>query len=137
MSINAKNIFECCKNQKGILLMRGFYKNREERMRHMEKVITLLYDIEEKANRILNRATEEKAKLYQELNDKMEQMDAKMNEETQKKLEVLQVKFDKEVVSDTKGLIEANEKHLADIESKFRANHNYLVKQIFDQIIAE
>lgn len=103
----------------------------------MEKVITLLYDIEEKANRILNRATEEKAKLYQELNEQMEQIDAKINEETKKKLEVLQAKFDKEVASDTRDLIEANERHLADIESNFRANHDNLVKHVIDQVIAE
>lgn len=103
----------------------------------MEKVITLLYDIEEKANRILNRTAEEKATLYQELNAHMEEMDAQINKETQKKLKDIQATFEKEIASDTQALIEASQKHLSEIESNCKQNHDVLVNQIFEQIIAE
>lgn len=103
----------------------------------MEKVITLLYDIEEKANRILDRTAEEKAALYQELNANMEEMDAQINKETQKKLKDIQARFEKEIASDTQALIEASKKHLSEIESNCKQNHEVLVNEIFEQIIAE
>lgn len=103
----------------------------------MEKVINLLYDIEEKATRIIDRVTDEKAILYDKLNKDLEALDLEIEKETHEKLSSLQETLDREVSAETQDLITNNEKTLRDLELNFNTNKEDLVNQVFHNIIGE
>jgi hypothetical protein len=103
----------------------------------MEKVINQLYEMEEKANIIINRVPEEKKLLYDQLNKNMEMFDIQISKDTQDKLHVLQDKLDTEVQKEYQVLLSTNEQYLKDLESNFQNNYNTLVDKVFHNIIGE
>lgn len=101
----------------------------------MEKVINLLSDIEEKANKILLQATEEKAALYEELNQQMALYDQNVERETRKELDLLRAKMDEKISSEVSQMSKNSKVHLAEIEENFKTNHDAYMEQIFQNII--
>lgn len=100
----------------------------------MEKVINLLSDIEEKANKILNRTSEEKSDLEKELIKNIEALENNIDLNTQKELDRLKATMDKELTVELDQLIKDSTKNLAEIELAFKTNHDLYVEQIFQNI---
>ncbi len=101
----------------------------------MEKVINLLYDIEEKANQIVKRANEEKAKLHEQLQKDMEQLDRDIEAQNAVKLKELKVQADKELAHEKQALINDCIKHLTHMEKNYEDKHSFLADKIFQDII--
>jgi lipopolysaccharide export system protein LptA len=101
----------------------------------LEKTISQLFEIELKANQIVNRAVEEKAKLHDEYEKEIVQMEADIFSENSRKLKALQEQADIDLANETKVLIQNSEKHLNDLEEIKTNKYESLVNQVFDRIV--
>lgn len=101
----------------------------------MEKVINLLYDIEEKANQIVKRANEEKSRLYEQLQKDMAHFDKEIESQNTAKLEVLKIQSDKDLNIEKQTLIDDCIKELEQMDTDYRDRHNRLADEIFQEII--
>jgi len=102
----------------------------------MEKVINLLNDIETKADKILNRVSDNKAKLNEEMNQKMKSFDSKIQIETNEKLEILRKKANMEVEAELSSIKKEQEEYIKNLEDNFNENCNKYAEEIFQKIIA-
>ena len=101
----------------------------------MEKVINLLYEIEEKADKILNRTSDDKAKLNNELNAKIKAFDEELEKETTRKLGNLRHQMDAEVSNELAQLKQNTTSHLENLEKNFKEHGNDYADEIFNRII--
>lgn len=101
----------------------------------MEKVIGLLFDIEKKANQILERANEEKTELFEENEKAIAKMEADIAEENVKKVNSIVIQAEKELEQEKQQLIETSNKQLNDLEIKYKQNHDALVEKVFQTMI--
>lgn len=101
----------------------------------MEKVISLLYDIEEKANQIVTRARDEKISLNKALEDDLAKLDQKTADETAAKLNLLKAQVDIESAKELQALIDDCDKQLAAMDTNYQENHTAIVDKIFQSII--
>ncbi len=101
----------------------------------MEKVISLLFDIERKANQIIERANLEKNELYEENEKLIEKMEAEIAEANNAKINTLMTQSENEIEKEKHQLIESSEKQLSDIEQNYDKNHDALVNKVFQCII--
>lgn len=101
----------------------------------MERVINLLYDIEEKANQIVKRANEEKARLYDQLLKDMEKLDSDIAAQNTTKLEFLKVQADKELNLEKQSLIDGCIRQLEQMDTDYRNKHSQLADEIFQEVI--
>lgn len=101
----------------------------------MEKVINVLYEIEEKANRILDRASEQKLKLYEQLNSDLEALESKITSDTNDKINIMKTNMQAEIEQERTNLIKDCEKQIQTLEDKYNANHDKLVDTVFQHII--
>ncbi|MDF2538137.1 MAG: hypothetical protein K0S76_1158 [Herbinix sp.] len=100
----------------------------------MEQTISQLFEIEKKANQIIDRASDEKTRLHDEREKDIKQMEESINISTSKKLKALQEKADADLANETKTIIQNCEKHLLDLEEINQKKYNLLVNQIFEHI---
>jgi vacuolar-type H+-ATPase subunit H len=101
----------------------------------MEKVISLLFDIERKANQIIERANIEKNELYEENEKLIAQMEAGIADENNAKISSLMAQSEQEIEREKQQLISGNEKQLKDMETYYQKNHDALVAKVFQSII--
>ncbi len=101
----------------------------------MEKVISLLFDIERKANQIIERANIEKTELYEENEKTIAQMEAGIAEENSIKINSIMQQADKEIEQEKHQLIDSSDKQLKDLELNYMQNHDALVNKVFQCII--
>lgn len=101
----------------------------------MEKVIGLLFDIEKKANQIIERANVEKTELFEENEKAIEQMETEIADENNSKINLILVQAEKELELERQQLVESSNKQLSDIEAHYRQNHDALVNKVFQSII--
>lgn len=101
----------------------------------MEKVISLLFDIEKKANQIIERANIEKNTLFQENEKAITQMEATIAEENSAKINDLMVQAEKELEKEKLHLIESSTKQQKDLELNYIKDHDALVEKVFQNII--
>lgn len=101
----------------------------------MENVISILYDIEEKANQIIKRANEEKISLQDGLKEDMKKLDQEIESSNKVQLDALKAQIDNELDCERKTLIEECNKQLSDIETNFMQNYDSLVTKILEGII--
>jgi hypothetical protein len=101
----------------------------------MEKVISILYDIEEKANNIIKRVNEEKVRLQEEFNQDLEKLDQTIANEKAEKLNVLKADIDKKLTVEKQSLIDDCNKQLDNMEENYGKNHDALVESIFQELI--
>lgn len=101
----------------------------------MEKVINLLNDIETKAEKILSRVSDDKARLNEEMNQKMKSFDSNVQIETDKKLADLRKKADKEVELELSRIQKEQETYLNQLNENFDANCEQYAEEIFHRII--
>ena len=104
-------------------------------MNHMEKVINLLYDIEEKANRIISRTDEQKNAERREIDHELSLFESSLTDETNKKIQFLQNQADKELELERKALIDDCAKQIEQLETTFTMNHDALLEHVFQNII--
>jgi vacuolar-type H+-ATPase subunit E/Vma4 len=103
----------------------------------MEKVINLIYDVEEKVNRILEQASEEKLHLNEQLQKDLEKLDSEIKSDTQNKINALQEKMNQEIETERQNLIDASKQNLINLEENFNINQETLVSQVVKNIIGE
>lgn len=101
----------------------------------MEKVIGLLFDIEKKANQIIDRANDEKNELFEENEKAIAKMEAEIAEENNAKINMIVAQADKELETEKQQLISNSNKQLSDLESNFLKNREALVHKVFESII--
>jgi vacuolar-type H+-ATPase subunit E/Vma4 len=101
----------------------------------MEKVIGLLFDIEKKANQIIERANIEKNELYEENEKAIADMESRIAEENNSKIKVIVEQAEKEVELEKQQLIESSNKQLKDLEAYYLNNHDTLVDKVFQSIL--
>ena len=101
----------------------------------MEKVIGLLFDIEKKANQIIERANVEKTELYEESEKTIAQMEGDIAQENNLKINSIMSQAEQELEKEKHQLIESSDKQLKDLEKKYLQNHDALVDKVFQNII--
>lgn len=101
----------------------------------MEKVIGLLFDIEKKANQIIERANVEKTELYEESEKTIAKMEADIAEENNLKINSIMAQAEQELEKEKHQLIESSDKQLKDLEKNYSQNHDSLVDKVFQSII--
>lgn len=101
----------------------------------MEKVINLLYDIEEKANRIISRTDEQKNAKRREIDHELSLFESSLTDETNKQIQVLQEQADIELELERKALIDDCANQIEQLETTFTTNHDALVERVFQNII--
>jgi vacuolar-type H+-ATPase subunit E/Vma4 len=101
----------------------------------MEKVIGLLFDIEKKANQILERANDEKNELFEENEKAIAKMEADIVEENKAKIKLIIDRANKELELEKEQLIAGSNKQLNDLETNFRQNYDKLINKVFQDII--
>jgi vacuolar-type H+-ATPase subunit H len=101
----------------------------------MEKVISLLFDIERKANQIIERANIEKNDLFEENEKAIKAMETSIADDNNSKINVLVAQADKEIEQEKQQLIENSEKQLSDLEENYRKNRESLVNKVFQSIV--
>ncbi len=101
----------------------------------MEKVISLLFDIERKANQIIERANLEKNDLYEENEKTIKEMESAIAEENNAKINVLVTQAEQDIEKEKQQLIASSEKQLKDLEDNYTKNHDALVNKVFQNLI--
>jgi F0F1-type ATP synthase membrane subunit b/b' len=101
----------------------------------MERVISLLFDIEKKANQIIERANLEKTELYEESEKAILAMEVALAEESNSKTNLLVEHAEKELEEEKKQLVDSSNKQLIELEANFAKNHDAIVNKVFQNII--
>lgn len=101
----------------------------------MEKVINRLFEIEEKANRILENTNKQKNTLYTQLNDDLDKLNQDINKDTDSKLNILRADMNKEIDQEHRALIDDCDKQLSHLEDSYLKNHDSLVDTLFHKIV--
>lgn len=102
----------------------------------MEKVIGLLFDIEKKANQIIERANIEKEELLKENEKAIMEMEAKINEENNQKIKALLEQAELEIEKEKEQLIKSSDEQLKALEEYYNKNHDAMVEAVFHKIIS-
>lgn len=100
----------------------------------MEKVIGLLFDIEKKANQILERANDEKTELFEENEKAIAQLEIDIADENNQKINELVLQAEKELDKEKQLLMEDSNKQLTDLEINYKKNHDNMVTKVFHSI---
>lgn len=100
----------------------------------MEKVINRLFEIEEKANRIMENSNVQKQKMYDQLNSDLEKLDHEIKNDTNSKLEILRAKMNDEIAKERQALIDDCNSQINKMEQNFNQNHAVLVDTVFNNI---
>lgn len=101
----------------------------------MEKVINLLYDIEEKANRIISRTDEQKKAKRKELDNALLKFEESLKEETNKKIQSIQNNANCELEKEKKALLENYANQERQLNTIFEEKHDTFVEHVFSNII--
>lgn len=102
----------------------------------MEKVINLLNDIETKADKILSRVADDKARLNEELNQIMKSFDSKVQIETDEKLNALRQESNQAVEQKLLKIKQEQNEYLQRLDEDFDDNCEQYANEIFDRIIS-
>lgn len=100
----------------------------------MEKVINRLFEIEEKANHILEHANAEKVTLSETLNANLETLKEEIESDTNQKISALQETMNEEIETERQAQIESCKKQILELELTFHKEHDRLVEQVFQKI---
>lgn len=101
----------------------------------MERVISLLFDIENKANQIIEKANIEKTDLYEDNEKAIHEMETAIEEENNAKINIIMEQAKKELEKDIKQLSDNSSKQLADLDDNYTRNHAMIADKIFQNVI--
>lgn len=103
----------------------------------MEKVISLLSEIEEKAVNIIESTATQKEQLYNQFDIDIKLLDDQIMNDTNKKLDEIKHKINQSLNEERKKLIDECNNQISKLEIDFSKNHNTLVDELFHKIIGE
>jgi vacuolar-type H+-ATPase subunit H len=103
----------------------------------MEKIIQYLYDIEEKADLIVNRASEEKKRLNASLETNISEFNDFILKERNTKIELLKSRVQKELEEELSLLNKDCNQQINNMEHYFNEHHNELLNKVFNNIICD
>ncbi len=101
----------------------------------MERVIGLLFDIEKKANQIIERANIEKTELYEENEKAIIEMENIITDENNAKINLIISQAENDLEIEKKQLVDNSNIQLKDLEDNYNKNHDCLVDKVFKIII--
>lgn len=101
----------------------------------MERIIKQLIDIEEKANQILIRANEEKARLNETFEDEVLNMEKEIAEENAKRINALKVQVNNELEKEREAMMIRSKDQLRKLEEHFKADFKSIVDGIYESIL--
>lgn len=101
----------------------------------MEKVISLLSEIEEKAAKIIESTSIEKEHLHNQFDIDMKQLDEKIMNDTNRKLNEIKKEVSLSLEEEKKKLMEDCKNQINELEMNFNKNHQELVDRVFNNII--
>jgi F0F1-type ATP synthase membrane subunit b/b' len=102
----------------------------------MERVISLLFDIEKKANQIIERANTEKTQLCEENEKEIQKMEAAIAQENEAKIKVIVDQAEKDLEQEKQQLTESSNRQLKELDDNFKHNHEAIVNRVLQSIIA-
>lgn len=101
----------------------------------MEKVIGLLFDIEKKANQIIERANDEKTELYEENEKAIAKMESDIADENNAKVNLIIAQAEKDLELEKQHMIESSNKQLIELEENYNNHRDAMVDKVFQSII--
>ncbi len=101
----------------------------------MEKTISKIFEIEEKAKLIIDRANQEKLRMHDEFEADLIKMEREINEENVKKINDYRTEIENDMEREKNQLIHKCEKQLEDLEELYHKSHKEFVERIFDGIL--
>ncbi len=101
----------------------------------MERTISKLFEIEEKAKLIIDRANQEKICLHDEFEADLDRLEKEINLENTKKINQYRSEMEKELESEIEQLTKKSEKQLLDMEEQYQKNHDDFVNKLLSGIL--
>ena len=101
----------------------------------MERTIGRIFEIEEKAKLIIDRANEEKIRLHDEFEVEIAKLEEDINNDNFNKIREYQINAEIELENEKKTLILKSEKQLHDLDELYKNNHSTFVDKVFEGII--
>ncbi len=101
----------------------------------MEKTINKIFEIEEKAKIIIERANQEKLRMHDEFEETLAKMEKEISNKNAAKVSEFKSGIEKELENEKKQLIKKSEKQLADMDEQYQKNREELINRIFDSIL--
>ncbi len=101
----------------------------------MEKTIGKIFEIEEKAKFIIDRANQEKLRMHDEFEEDLIKMERGINEENIKKINDYRAEIENELEHEKEQLIHKCDKQLEDLEELYHKSHGEFACRIFDSIL--
>lgn len=102
----------------------------------MKKIINLLYDVEAKANHILDTVADEKTNLKLKFEAEEKRFDEQVAKDNNVKLEALKSSMEKDFNERKKEIQNNCQKQLSDMDKKYENDRESLVEQIFLDMIS-
>lgn len=100
----------------------------------MEKVINVLYEIEKKANGIVDNTAEKKEKIYENYQKELTVLDEKMEKASKEKIEQLRIEINTEIDREHQVLVKSLNEKLKQMEADYHKNHDKLVDAVLAKI---
>ncbi len=101
----------------------------------MERTINRIFEIEEKARVIIDRTNKQKARLYDEFEQELTNMEKKIAEANAAKIKDYKTRIDKELREEESILIQKSDRQRKELDELYANQHNDLVNQVFESII--
>ena len=101
----------------------------------MEKVIGLLFDIEQKANQIIERANDEKTELFEENEKAIAKMESEITDLNNVKVSKMTEQAKNDFEQEKQQLIESSNNQLSDLELNYKQGHDAIVEKIFKSLL--
>lgn len=101
----------------------------------MEKTISRILDIEEKAKVILGRASEQKVMLHDEYEQKITNMEKEIVKHNAVKIEEYKTAMEKELHEEELILIQKSDRQRKELEEFYTVQHTTIANQVFEDII--
>lgn len=101
----------------------------------MRDVLKQLYDIEQAACSLLNRAEEKKKVLQDEYRKKAADFDAQLEKEQEEKLQTIRKELEKQIEKELEDQKIATEKALQNLDKDYESNHTRFAKELMNKVL--
>ena len=101
----------------------------------MESIISLLSNIENEANLIIEDAMNKKNTMYKEYSEEIEKIDDDYSKKLKVDLAKIQERSNTSIEKELEDIENASNNDIADLENKFKTNHDKYLNKLFNNII--
>lgn len=101
----------------------------------MERTISSIFEIEEKAASIINRANEEKLRLRKEHETDVEKMEQEISNDNNTRINEFRSRINRELEDELKQLSVKCEKQQQELKEAYAKNHEGIAQAIYKEII--